>query len=199
MNHEEESGAGLRAFIACGISEAVRDRVRELRERLCRLEAEVKWARPESMHLTLRFLGNIGPDQVDLIDQALAGAVAGVKPVSIEVRGFGLFPSEKRPRVIWLGLSRGGPELAALFERLERELIARGLGPADKPFSPHLTLGRVKSPRGLERALKALAREAEQSFGGFVADRVILFQSRLRPEGALYTPLRERALGGGQG
>lgn len=196
MNKGEDSGAGLRAFIACGIAEAVRDRLRELHGRLCRLEASVKWVRPESMHLTLRFLGNIGPEQVDLVDEALAGAVAGIRPVSIEVRGFGLFPSEKRPRVIWLGLSRGGPELAALFERLERELIARGFGPADKPFSPHLTLGRVKSPRGLERTLEALAREAEQGFGGFVADRVTLFQSRLRPEGALYTPLRERSLAG---
>jgi 2'-5' RNA ligase len=194
MDATTQIGGTIRAFIAAEISDEVRARVGELLVKLKRTEAGVKWVRPASMHLTLRFLGNIFPDAVELVDEAMAEATAGVPPVRVEVEGFGCFPSEARPRVFWLGLSRGGDELIALAERLERALLARGLPPADKPFAPHLTLGRVKTGSGLGRVQKVLRSEASRGFGGYLAGRMVLFQSELNPGGARYTVLKERPL-----
>lgn len=186
----------IRAFIAVTIDEEVRDRIRELMVKLKRIDSGVKWVRPESMHLTLRFLGNITPDQVELADQAMAGAASGFEPVRIEVKGFGTFPPEKRPRVVWLGLGKGGTELGRVFEHLEAGLLENGLGPADKPFSPHLTLGRVKSGRGMGRVMRVLESEAKRSFGKYLAESVFLIRSELHPGGARYTVLRERPFQG---
>jgi RNA 2',3'-cyclic 3'-phosphodiesterase len=197
MAAPDSSGGTIRAFIAAEISDEVRARVGELLTKLKRTEAEVKWVRPASMHLTLRFLGNIFPDQVELIDAAMNEAVAGMAPVAVEVEGAGVFPNPDRPRVLWLGLSRGGPELTALAERLNAALSARGFGPADRPFAPHLTLGRVKTPRNLRPALKTLEAEAARSFGGYTAGRVILFESELNRAGAKYTELASAALADG--
>jgi len=194
MEEAKQVGGTIRAFIAVEISPEVRARVGELMVKLKRTEAEVKWVRPASMHLTLRFLGNIFPDQVPAVAEALREAASGFAPVDIEVEGAGAFPSEERPRVFWLGLKRGGPELAAIAERLNAALTARGFGPADKPFAAHLTLGRVKSPRNLGRARKVLESEARRSFGWYTVGRIILFESELSPGGAKYTELAAAAL-----
>lgn len=186
----------VRAFIACSLDEGTRERIRELCVKLKKTDTGIKWVRPEAMHLTLRFLGEIGEDEVELAGEAMQEAAAGASPVRIEVGGYGTFPAGKKPRVIWLGLKKGGPELYSIFERLEDALQAGGLGPADKPFRPHLTLGRVKSPRGVNRALKILEELAEGSFGDFTAGELVLFKSELHPSGAVYTPLKKVELGG---
>lgn len=195
MATEAQVSGTIRAFIAAGISEEVRSRVGELQTRLRETGAEVKWARPAAMHLTLRFLGDIHEDQIVPADEAMAKAAAEFVPVKVEVKGFGMFPNERRPRVIWIGLAEGGPELMAIFRKLESGLLTAGFAPADKPFSPHLTLGRVRTPRNLDLVKKVLAKEAAESFGQYEVDRITLFQSELRPEGAKYTALKERNLG----
>ena len=191
---EKSYSLSVRAFIAAEISEEVRAGLGELLVRLKRTEAGVSWSRPGSIHLTLRFLGNILEDQIEAADAAMAEALMGVAPVAVAVGGWGTFPPNKRPRVLWVGLTQGAPELAAVFERLEAALQARGFGPADKPFSPHLTLGRVKSGQGLPRVLKIMESVGTRSFGAFTADRLVLFQSELNPAGAVYTRLRERKM-----
>jgi len=144
----------------------------------------------------LRFLGNISEEEAELAGLAMEDAVAGVGPVEVEVKGYGTFPSERRPRVVWLGLEKGGPELSGVFDRLEEALKDQGFGPADKRFSPHLTIGRVKSGKGMNRVFDVLSAEAGKSFGEYQVDRLILFKSELRPEGALYTALKEQKLDG---
>ncbi|HUT53574.1 MAG TPA: RNA 2',3'-cyclic phosphodiesterase [bacterium] len=185
----------IRAFIAAGISDEVRGRMGQLLGKLRRTESGVKWSRLNSIHLTLRFLGNIFASQVDVAAEAMAEAVMGMGPVTVEVAGWGTFPEGKRPRVIWLGIQKGAPGLQEIFEGLEKALIARGLGPADKKFSPHLTLGRVKTGERLNQALRVMESEARASFGQYEVDRIFLIQSRLNPAGAEYTVLREARLG----
>jgi len=188
-------GETIRAFIAAEISPETRGKIGDLISRLKKHEG-IRWVRPESIHITLRFLGNITSEQVDLIHEAMEEAVKDTSPVSVEVSGWGSFPPEKRPRVFWLGLGKGGPELSGFFEKLEKELVKRGLGEADKAFSPHLTIGRVKSPKALSKVTKSLEHKASGSFGEFTVERVVLFQSKLLPEGALYTALRESNFSG---
>jgi 2'-5' RNA ligase len=194
---QEQTGSGtIRAFIAAGVSDRVREEIGGLLIDLKKGDSGVKWVRPAAMHLTLRFLGNITEEQVELADRAMAEAVEGAGPVDVKVGGWGTFPPGKRPRVIWLGLEKGASELTDIFEKLEPALASRGFPPADKKFSAHLTLGRVKSGRGLSRILDVVESRAGAGFGEFRVDRITLFQSRLHPDGAIYTSLKERELKG---
>ena len=194
MFQEDPQNHQIRAFIAAGIADEVREKIGRLQAKLKRIEAGVKWVRPEAMHLTLRFLGNIWEDQIDLVNEAMAEATQGVLPIKIEVSGWGTFPEEKRPRVIWLGLKKGADELIEVFDKLEPGLVERGFGPADKRFSPHLTLGRVRGGQRLNQALRVMSSEAKASFGEYVVDHITLFRSQLNPAGAIYTALRETPL-----
>jgi 2'-5' RNA ligase len=193
----DEHKETVRAFIACSLDEATKERIRELSARLQKIDSGVKWVRPEAMHLTLRFLGNVDGDDIELAGEAIEEAGAGVAPVQVVVGGHGTFPPGKKPRVIWLGLKQGGDELYSIYERLEKSLQAKGLGPADKAFRPHLTLGRVKSPKGVNRVLKDLEEVGDRVLGEFTAREITLFKSELHPSGAVYTDLKKAKLTGG--
>ncbi len=195
MAYEKENQEKIRAFIAADIDDGVRARIAELVVKLKKTDAGVKWVRPESMHLTLRFLGDISPEEVELAKQAMQAAAAGAGPVEVEVKGWGAFPENKRPRVIWLGLKKGGQELGDIFHDLESALSEFGFERADKPFSAHLTLGRVKSGSGMGRVKRVMEFEAKKSFGKYEADRLVLMRSELHPGGARYTVLGECRLG----
>ncbi len=191
-----ESKKTVRAFIACSLDEATKESIRELTARLKKIDSGIKWVRPEAMHLTLRFLGNMDKDDVELAGEAMEETAAGLSPVQVVVAGHGTFPPGKKPRVVWLGLKKGGDELYSIYERLEESLQAKGLGPADKAFKPHLTLGRVKSPKGVNRMLKELEEVGDRVIGEFTAGEITLFKSELRPSGAVYTELKKAKLGG---
>ncbi len=197
MNNANGQAASIRAFIAVGVPDSIRSRLEDLHSKLRRLDADVKWVRPGSMHLTLRFLGDIPAGRVDEVQEAMDAALKDVSPVEIEIGGSGAFPNSRRPRVYWLGIKGGAPELEKMFGLLDPELFSRGFGHADKRFSAHLTLGRVRSGRGSEKVAGLLEREAAGTIGSFTASRVVLYRSELRPEGAKYTSLRETLLRGG--
>jgi 2'-5' RNA ligase len=186
---EEEKN--IRSFIALDIGKDVRANLDKLQARLKSCPAEVKWVRAGAIHCTLRFLGSISPDKIGLAHQAMIEACSGQTSFLVEVRGLGMFPNPRRPRVIWAGLEGGKEQLAGLFQALEKSLVARGFGPADRPFQPHLTLGRVKSPRGIDALLKIMEPEQGKLYGTFQAERLTLFKSQLHPGGAIYSVLQE--------
>jgi 2'-5' RNA ligase len=187
--------ATIRTFLAVDIGPEVRENLSRLQEQLKRSQADVRWVRPQGIHLTLRFLGNILDADVLKLEPVMAAAAAGQAPIVLTVSGWGMFPSQKRPRVLWVGIPQGREKLAPLAEVLERGLIEAGFGPEDRPWKPHLTLGRFQSPRNLEPLLKALAKEGEPVYGRIQADRLTLFQSQLQRGGAVYTVLRESQFG----
>jgi RNA 2',3'-cyclic 3'-phosphodiesterase len=187
--------ATIRAFLAVDIGPEVRENLRRLQERLQRSQADVRWVRPESIHLTLRFLGNVPAVDLEKLAPVMAVAAAGQAPVELTVSGWGMFPNQSRPRVLWVGLPQGREKLGQVAEELERGMIEAGFGPEDRPWKPHLTLGRFKSLRGLDQLSKALAKEGEQVYGRIQADRLTLFQSQLQRSGAVYTALRESRFG----
>lgn len=189
----------LRAFIAIDIPPDTRARIGQVVASLKReigVQA-VRWVAPENIHLTLKFLGDVSPTQLDLLKQVVLQEAASHPPFEVTVRDLGCFPNPRRPRVIWAGL-----DIPLALEKLQRSLdqaTARlGYASEARPFSPHLTLGRVNqhaSPDALLSIRAALEKNQQQQFGIVQVTDVILFHSDLRPSGPQYTPLCRAPLG----
>jgi 2'-5' RNA ligase len=177
----------MRLFVALELGDAVRAAVRELADRLQRTRADARWVRPEGMHLTLKFIGEVPEEKLAPIRQALS-TVRSAKPVVMEFRRLGYFPNERRPRVLWVGIeaSENLPELAA---QMEAALEPLGVARENRPFAPHLTLGRFKSSQRLEQLQKEIAALPSTEFGRVESSEFFLFQSKLSPKGAEYTKL----------
>jgi 2'-5' RNA ligase len=183
----------VRTFIAIEMAEGIRKQLADAQERLRAAGGSVKWVKPDQMHLTLRFLGEIEESAVDPVAEAIAAAASGVQPFEAAVVGLGSFPPQGAPRVVWVGVRDAGP-LVPLQKRLEEELERRGFGREDHPFTPHLTLGRVKDPRGARELRAAVDAQRETPFGAQTIEEILLIQSVLSPGGPAYTPLRRHRL-----
>ena len=181
----------IRSFIAVEVPQAVKSRMDELQREIRRTEADVKWVRPEGIHLTLKFLGSIRQDDVERISQSIAPTIAGWEPFEVRVQGMGCFPNPRNPRVVWLGMDRGKETLTSLQQAVEKKMAELSFPPEDRPFSPHLTLGRVRSARGKGGLARAIEKHREAEVGTFQVREVFLFRSELHPSGAVYTKLGE--------
>jgi len=189
--------AGHRCFIAVRMSEEVRASVEALLVRLKGAGADVKWVKPDALHLTLKFLGEIPSERVEVVKTVLREVASGHGRFELRVSDIGGFPSVRNPRVIWAGISSAS-ELVSLQMDVEARLVAEGFERENRPFSPHLTLGRIRSKRNMDDALRILEEAGVQSFGRVEVGHVVLMESRLKPAGAEYTPLLEAELGTGR-
>ncbi len=185
----------IRSFIAIELPRELVFRLEEVQREFRRMDADVKWVRPEAIHLTLKFLGSIQPGVVEKIFRALAPVVASREPFEVCLRGVGCFPNLRNPRVVWVGVDRGKDSLVSLQQEVEEKMAELSFPVEDRPFSPHLTLGRVRSPRGKADLSRAVETRKGQEWGKFQAQEVILFRSELKPSGAVYTKLKEFPLG----
>ena len=185
----------IRSFLAIELPEAIRRKIEEVQKDLKLSHADVRWVNPENIHLTLKFFGNIDESRVDPIVKSLKGPVQTTSPFSVSIRGMGSFPHFKNPRVIWMGLREGKEVLAALQKSADGELIKIGFEQEGRDFHPHLTLGRVKSNRGRDELIGRMEKYREEEFGNFRVERLVLFESDLKPSGPIYTRLRELNLG----
>ncbi|MDR3570207.1 MAG: RNA 2',3'-cyclic phosphodiesterase [Syntrophobacteraceae bacterium] len=179
----------IRSFIAIDLTATVRQQIIELIEDLRKSDAQVAWVRVEGIHLTLKFLGNIAPQLIEQIKPALMRAACQTGPLRIEPAGCGAFPDSKAPRVIWVGLGGQTGPLAELARRVENELIPLGCKPEERPFRPHLTVGRVKGRLKLHSLQELLVSHAGFAAEPFDAAEIVLYKSELRPDGARYSPL----------
>ena len=177
----------MRLFVALGMTEGVRAALRELVARLEPAGADLRWVRPQGMHLTLKFIGETPEAKLPLLREALA-RVRSPKPVEMEFHGLGYFPNERRPRVFWVGIE-ASDNLPALAAEVEAAREPLGFPRESRPFAPHLTLGRFKSADPLERLQQEIARLPATNFGRVETSEFVLFQSRLSPHGAEYTRL----------
>ncbi|MHB9130494.1 MAG: RNA 2',3'-cyclic phosphodiesterase [Armatimonadota bacterium] len=184
----------IRSFIAVEVDPAIIRRLAEVQAHLRGAGADVSWSRPEGMHLTLKFLGNVAEERIPAIGDALAEVAEHHTPFTVTVAGSGGFPTARRPRVVWAGISDGTTELTALAVDVETTLATLGFPPEERPFRPHLTLGRVKSPGGADKLAALLAEHADDQFGAMQVTEIILMRSELSPKGARYTPLRKAQL-----
>lgn len=160
-----------------------------IQERLKPSGADVSWTRPEGMHLTLKFLGEVEEKMLPEMEDALSATVRGRSPFSLDVSGIGTFPNIRRPRVVWIGLKDHGNNLIRLQKAIEKEFNGIGFSPEDRDFTPHITLGRIRSPKNVEKLLRLVEKEKDVELNGFEVSNVHLMQSELRPAGAVYTEL----------
>jgi 2'-5' RNA ligase len=186
----------IRSFLSIELPKPILRKIEEVQGDLRSTHADVRWVSPDKIHLTLRFFGNIEESRVDLILKSIEEPIRNTLPFSLKVRGVGAFPSLKNPRVIWMGLVDGKEVLVSFQKQMESQLEKIGFQPDDRPFHPHLTLGRMKSSQGREDLAGRMEKHKEEEFGDFPVERVVLFKSDLRPTGPIYTPLRELRLGG---
>ncbi|MGB5748594.1 MAG: RNA 2',3'-cyclic phosphodiesterase [Desulfobacterales bacterium] len=185
----------IRTFIALELPPAVISLFQEVQQDLKRLKIRARWVRPENIHLTLKFLGDVNPDDIDKIGTAMAVAAIDCLPVTVYVKGIGVFPGIKRPRVIWVGLGGDTQSLLALQSRLEQEL-ARVAFPKDKrSFKAHLTLGRFKKPANPAAVRQMISEYATLNSDEFTCNQVFLFGSDLKPSGPVYSKLKQTNLG----
>ena len=184
----------MRTFIAIELGDQVIKALEDMIGSLRKLGGHVKWVKPHNLHLTMKFLGEVSADQIPPIQTTIQMAAAGQPEFTFTVRGTGTFPSGSRsPKVLWVGIE-SQPALLLLQQELESELQKLGFPQEKRPFSPHLTIGRVRNSRDLNPVLTALESRSDSDFGTVPADRLILFKSTLKPAGAEYTSLFEAGM-----
>jgi RNA 2',3'-cyclic 3'-phosphodiesterase len=189
----------MRIFVAAFPSPEAQQAAFGVIGRLRRAGDGVSWVRRESLHYTLRFMGELEEDALTRVIEAASEAAGGLAPFAARLGGLGAYPDARHARVLWLGLSEGADLLVALAQALERALVARGFAAAERPFSPHLTLGRPR--RGGEDWSARLAAGAVEAEPGhsFTVDRVRVVHSTLSPGGSIYRVRAEAALGAAAG
>jgi 2'-5' RNA ligase len=189
--------ARVRTFIAVEVGDAIRSSAVALQQALAETGAEVNWVPPENIHVTLLFLGEVDERELAAVCRAVADAAAGEPPFALRVSGVGAFPTPRRPKIVWAGLADGAAELVRLHDRLEQRLLDLGCyRKEDRPYTPHLTLGRVKSEADGQALAPGLPKYANWAGGQTAVDEVVLFASELRRDGPTYTPLGRGKLTG---
>jgi len=182
----------MRAFVAIEVSDEIRAELERARQQLARCPANVKWVTPTNVHLTLKFLGDVDPEAVEQVKAAMAEA-SGDGAVALAVTGLGSFPPRGRPRVLWAGVSAGADAVSRLQAKLEAALRPLGFKQEHR-FVPHLTIGRVKSPKGAHELIPMLERHADTKFGSCAAAEMVLYESKLTPQGAVYRAVARQEL-----
>lgn len=178
----------VRTFVCLPLPPFGRDRLAALQQRLRERGAQVGWVRPHNIHLTLKFLGPVPAERLQDVTEAVRRAAVAAPAIPLELTELGCFPNRRAPRVVWAGLKQLPEELGRLQQRVEKELVATGFPPESRPFSPHFTLGRVRSGRNTRKLVAAMQAERLEPLR-FDAVEVVVMASRLHPSGALYTPI----------
>ena len=186
---------GIRSFIAVEVPEPLRARMEELQSELKRANADVRWVRPESIHLTLKFLGSVSGEELEKLAAGIAPIISSWIPFEVRLHGLGCFPSSRNPRIVWVGIEQGSVEASSLQKAVENQAAEVGFPPETRPFKPHLTLGRFRSSRGKGSLAQAVENLRDAEIGSFRVNDVYLFKSELKPSGAVYTKLQTFPMG----
>jgi RNA 2',3'-cyclic 3'-phosphodiesterase len=177
-------GAAIRAFIAIELPESLREALRREQASFREVCPDARWTRPEGIHLTLKFLGQISGQQEAQVKRALA-QMERFEKFTVRAQGFGFFPDARRPRVFWAGLD-APPELARLAAQVDSAMKQLGFPPENRAFRPHLTLARFKIPRPQPKLEALVAVQGDPLLGAFDVSEFYLWESRLLPGGAEY-------------
>jgi 2'-5' RNA ligase len=180
----------IRAFLAIDPPEEIFSEIINIQERLRKaIQGDIRWARPEGIHLTLKFFGYVYESDIANISHVVKNNVAKTKALMLNVRSVGVFPSANRPRVLWLGIDGDTEALINLQMEIDAGLQDYGFKKEDRPFRPHLTLARIKEYKGLTGLAETVKKNEDYIAGSFTAGGLTLFKSDLKPTGAIYTKL----------
>lgn len=187
--------ARIRTFIAVDLGKTIRDRAIALQEKLARTGTEVKWVEPENLHVTLLFLGEVDDRELPKVCRIVADGARNQPPFLLSIETLGCFPNPRRPRVVWIGVGEGTQPLTSLHDALETPLLELGYRREERRYTPHITLGRVKSDRSTEALAAALAKQAYWKGGETTVQEILVMSSELKSQGPVYTVLSRAKLG----
>ena len=195
MSTDQTRGTQWRMFCAFELPESLRVRIKEHSQLVREVapEASASWSRPENIHLTLKFFGNVDQAKVAIVSDALARVAKESAPIRITVGGTGVFPRPSRAQVLWIGIDDRTGALAELQTRVEDECTREGFPKEDRVFRPHLTIARIRDPHNANRLAEAHLR-LEFAAVELVFDELLLFRSELSPKGSKYTPISRTRL-----
>jgi 2'-5' RNA ligase len=180
----------IRSFVAFDIEEAVvLSNLSRVQDNLLRTGADLKLVKPENVHMTLRFLGDITPEMVDLVHREMKQVQ--FSSFEVVIKGTGVFPNLRHISVIWAGIRQGANEMKAVFDQLEPRLQTLGFKPDYKGFSPHLTIARVRTGKNRDALAEQLKSFEGFEFGSVKAECLRLKKSILTTQGPIYSVLRE--------
>jgi 2'-5' RNA ligase len=184
----------MRAFIAITLPQETKTALTAAIKRLAPAAVEVSWCGAGQLHLTLAFLGEIAPAILPHLSAALTRVCGALRPVPCHAYGFGFFGNRRNPKTIWAGVGLT-PEMDRLHGGLWQELKRFGFSTDEDLFRPHVTLGRCKERAKNQQLIAAMDADTEVDFGRWTAADITLYESRLTPKGALYSPLSKFRLG----
>jgi 2'-5' RNA ligase len=180
----------MRSFIAINLDDSLRNEIDKATTSLRSGNWDVKWVAAANLHITLKFLGEISENTVAGLKERLLPIASHHESFAFRLKGVGIFPDKRRPRVIWIDILEPD-RLVKLQEEVEHNLLTIGFKREDRPFSPHLTIGRVRSSVDKESLLGAVETLKDKDFGNIGVNKVSLMKSDLKPGGAQYTPIAE--------
>jgi 2'-5' RNA ligase len=184
----------MRTFVAIEIPDVVKEGLAKAQDRLKGAGVDAGWPQSEGIHLTLKFLGETSDQRVPQIVQALALELDGAEPFRLSPKGVGTFPNPASARVVWVGITGDIGRLVALQAAVEKAVVGMGMERDDRPYTPHLTLGRIKRVRKPDVWLKELEGIKNFRLPGFDVTAISLISSELRPSGAVYREFGRVAL-----
>lgn len=186
----------MRTFIAIELPKEIKDYLGKLEEKLKTTQADVKWVKPENIHLTLKFLGEIDDKKLEKINLILDDVAREKSPYKIQITSIGAFPKLDFLRVIWAGVDRGDAETKEIAKTLEEKIQKIGIPKEERAFSSHITIGRTRSTKNREKLVQELKNIADCSRENleFSVTKIILYKSTLTPQGPIYEVLKEANL-----
>jgi len=185
----------IRSFVCLDVPSDVKGRIEAVQAKLKRISADVSWTRPANVHLTLKFLGDVEEARMRNLGDVLDEIAQRYAPFEVMTERMGVFPRADRPRVLWIGVRDERGVLQALAADVEEVFARQGFAREERPFTAHLTIGRVRSERSARELVRLFLAEDFPSTR-FLVTELLLMRSDLRPEGALYTPLHRAPLRG---
>jgi 2'-5' RNA ligase len=187
----------MRTFIAIPLPGEIKDSLSRLQGHLKLANADVSWVQRQNIHLTLKFLGEIDEPKANLVKDTLEHIAHTIRPFTIRLLTLGAFPRAASPRIIWVGVDIGEAEVTALAQSIEQALSEKGFIREERPFSSHITLGRVRSGKNrgeLTKHIEELNQKFNKEKTEFTVKVITFFKSTLTPNGPVYEPLKEITL-----
>jgi RNA 2',3'-cyclic 3'-phosphodiesterase len=187
----------IRSFLAFELPPDIKRMVKDISEDIRRTRLDLKWVKVDNIHLTVVFMGNIRSEDVRAIGEEAGDVCVGFEPFEIALKGLGVFPNTRRPRVLWLGLEIETERISSFRDSLQERLLDFGVREEKRAFTPHLTLGRFRKPEMYDPLLgDIISRYADIKSPVGRLEELVMFKSELRPGGAEYTKLKSFPLKG---
>ena len=179
----------IRTFIAIELPDNIINAIGNMQKKIRRYGLKIRWVRPENVHITLKFLGDIDPEMIQSIESCLKKTCKENNPIQLLSKGIGIFPGLKRPRVLWAGIGGDTDILKKLQQSLDDHLSTTGIPKEKRPFKGHLTVGRFKGHVDSKKLISVIKTFSTFETDPFYAEALTLYQSNLKPSGAVYSKL----------